>query len=66
MKELLNRFNEPTPLFWKRVQAVGLALGVIGTAFIASPIVLLTSVGGYLILAGSIITGLSQLTSTER
>ena len=64
--ELLKRLKEPTPLFWKRVQRLGLAIGVIGGAFIASPSTLLVSIGGYLIMSGSIITGLSQLTSTER
>lgn len=64
--ELLKRLKEPTPLFWKRIQKVGLALGVIGTAFISSPSTLLVVVGGYLIMSGSIIAGLSQLTSTER
>ena len=66
MKEIINRLKEPTPQFWKNIQKVGLALGVIGGAFVASPVVTLVSIGSYLIMTGSIITGLSQLTSTER
>jgi len=64
--ELLKRLKEPTPEFWKKIQKFGLALGVIGAAFVASPVTTLVSIGGYLIMGGSIITGLSQLTSTER
>ena len=64
--EILKRFKEPTPEFWKRIQKVGLALGVIGGAFVASPSPLLVAIGGYVIMTGSIIAGLSQLTSTER
>jgi hypothetical protein len=64
--ELLKRLKEPTPQFWKNIQKVGLALGVIGGAFVASPVATLVSIGGYLIMAGTIIAGLSQITSTER
>lgn len=64
--EILKRFKEPTPEFWKRIQKVGLALGVIGGAFVSSPSPLLVAIGGYVIMSGSIIAGLSQLTSTER
>jgi len=66
MKELISRLTEKTPLFWKNIQKVGLGLTVVGTAFIASPSVFLVSIGGYIIMAGSIIAGLSQLTSVER
>lgn len=66
MEQLFKRFSEPTPEFWKKVQKVGLALGVIGASFVASPSTLLSGIGGYLIMAGSIIAGLSQLTSTDR
>lgn len=66
MEQLYKRFLEPTPQFWKNIQKVGLALGVIGGAFVASPVATLVSIGGYLIMAGSIVVGLSQLTSTER
>jgi hypothetical protein len=66
MEQLYKRFLEPTPEFWKKIQKLGVALGVIGGAFIASPSTLLVSIGGYLIMAGSIIAGLSQLTSTQR
>ena len=66
MEQLFKRLKEPTPEFWKRVQKIGLGLGVIGAAFIASPQLLLQSMGSYLIMSGSIVAGLSQLTSTDR
>lgn len=64
--EFLKRLSEPTPEFWKKIQKVGLALGVVGAAFIASPSTFLVSIGGYVIMAGSIIAGLPQLASTDR
>jgi hypothetical protein len=66
MRDIISRLKEPTPQFWKNIQNVGLALGIIGAAFVASPVATLVSIGGYLIMAGTIIAGLSQLTSTER
>jgi cellobiose-specific phosphotransferase system component IIC len=66
MKEIVGRLKEPTPQFWKNIQKFGLALGIIGGAFVASPVATLVSIGGYLITGGTIIAGLSQLASTER
>lgn len=58
---LKERWNAPTPKFWKKAQRIGIAVGSVGAILIAPPIGL-TVVGGYLITAGSIIGALSQLT----
>jgi ABC-type xylose transport system permease subunit len=62
---LLERWNAPTPKFWKRVQKIGLAAGAVGAVLIAAPIALpaaVVTIGGYLVTAGSITAALSQLT----
>ena len=55
------RFKAPTPLFWKKVQTIGITIGGLGAILVAPPIGL-SVVGGYLITAGSVIGVLSQLT----
>lgn len=58
MKELIKRWNSPTPKFWKKVQKNGLAIGVLGGVIIKfQPIV-----GGILVTLGSTISALAQLT----
>jgi uncharacterized membrane protein len=61
MNNLKDRWNTPTPKFWKRIQAIGITIGSVGLILVAPPIGLAVA-GGYLITAGSIIGVLSQLT----
>ena len=64
---LLDRVTLPSPTFWRKVSAVGIAIGglglVLGTAPVALPAAVV-SVAGYLVLAGSLTAGLSALTVT--
>lgn len=67
MKELSlkERFNAPTPKFWKKVQRVGLILTAVGTFVAAAPVALpasLVAIGGYAAFGGGLIATLSQLT----
>lgn len=65
LKELKNRWKAETPKFWKKVQKISIAAGVIGGAIIAAPIALpaaVITVGGYLVAVGSVGATLSQLT----
>jgi hypothetical protein len=65
LKELRKRWNAETPDFWKRVQKIAIATGVIGGAIIAAPVALpaaLVTVGGYMVAVGSVGATLSQLT----
>jgi hypothetical protein len=67
--ELLERIKEPTPSFWKKIQKIGITLGVIGGAIVSAPVSLpatIVSIGSYFIVAGSVSAALSQLTSTNR
>jgi len=65
METLKNRWSSKTPKFWKKIQKIGIAAGTIGGVLAASPVMLpatIVSIGGYLLLAGSLTATLSQLT----
>ena len=68
MKKIINRANAPTPKFFKVLRNVGLVLAAVGGTILAAPIalpVLVTSVGGYLVVAGGVASAVSQLTVNE-
>jgi hypothetical protein len=65
---LVQRVMAPTPKFFKILRTIGVVIGLVGASVLASPIALpaaIASLGGYLALAGSIITGVSQ-TAVEK
>ena len=63
MKKIVERIQEPTPKFFKKIRNIGLVLtaisGVIATAPISLPAVLVT-VAGYLAVAGGIASAISH------
>ncbi len=63
MKKIVERIQEPTPKFFKKIRNIGLVLtaisGVIATAPVSLPTVLVT-VAGYLAVAGGIDSAISQ------
>ena len=68
MKKIINRAKAPTPKFFKVLRTVGLALAAVGGTILAAPIVLpaiVTTIGGYVAVAGSILSAASQLTTTD-
>ena len=65
---LAERVRAPTPKFFKTLRTIGLVIGLVGGAILASPVALpaaIVTVGGYFALAGSIVTGVSQ-TAVEK
>lgn len=63
---ILKRAAAPTPKFFKVLRNIGLVLAGIGGSILASPVVLpavVVSVGGYVAVAGGIISAVSQLTT---
>jgi hypothetical protein len=64
LKSLRNRWNAPTPNFWKRIQSAGIAIGGIGAVLIAPPFSL--AIAPYLVAVGSVAGVLSQLTVDEQ
>ena len=65
---LVERAASPTPTFFQKLRNIGLALAAIGAAIMASPIVLPTivvTVAGYLAVAGTVLSAVSQVTVPE-
>ena len=64
---LAQRVVAPTPSFFRKVRTIGIVIGLVGGALLAAPIglpALVVTIGGYLALAGGIITSVAQ-TATE-
>ena len=65
MNTIVNRATAPTPKFFKVLRNIGLALATIGGAILTAPVVLpavVVTVGGYLAVAGGVLSAVSQLT----
>lgn len=68
MKKILNRASAPTPKFFKVLRNVGLALAAVGGTILTAPValpVIVTTIGGYVAVAGGVLTTVSQLTTTN-
>ena len=68
MKKIINRAKAPTPKFFKVLRNVGLVFAAVGGTILAAPIalpVLVTTIGGYMAVAGGVLTATSQLTTTD-
>lgn len=66
---LIDRAISPTPKIFRILRTVGLSLASIGGALLTAPIglpIIITSVASYLIVAGSVITAVSQITVDEK
>lgn len=63
MKKIMERFQEPTPRFFRKIRNMGLLLtgvsAVLTTALIPLPALLIT-IAGYTALAGGIASAVSQ------
>ena len=60
---LAQRVVAPTPKFFRLLRIIGVVVGLVGASILASPVALpaaIVTIGGYLALAGSIVTGVSQ------
>ncbi|OYX24259.1 MAG: hypothetical protein B7Z06_09085 [Flavobacteriales bacterium 32-35-8] len=68
MKKIIKRASAPTPKFFKVLRNVGLALAAIGGTILAAPIALpliVTTIGGYVAVAGGVLSAASQLSTTD-
>ena len=65
---IVKRAKAPTPKFFKVLRNIGLTLAAVGGTVLAAPIalpVVVTSVAGYLAVAGGVISAVSQLTTEK-
>ena len=63
---LIQRVKAPTPKFFKVLRSIGLGLAAVGGTILAAPIalpVVITSIGGYLAVAGSVVSAGRQVTN---
>lgn len=63
VKTLTERYKKETPPFFKKLQLIGLCLAAAGSALVVAPIAMpagIVTIGGYLIVAGSVATAVSQ------
>lgn len=68
MKKIVSRIKAPTPKFFKTIRTIGIALAAVGGAVIAAPVALptaLISAVGYLMVAGGVLSAVSQITIEE-
>jgi uncharacterized membrane protein HdeD (DUF308 family) len=68
LMNILDRAKAPTPKFFKLLRTIGLVLATVGGAVLTAPValpVIVTTVGGYLALAGGVISTVSQLVTPE-
>lgn len=62
---LLERAAMPTPRFFKILKAIGLTLAAVGGTILAAPVALpaiVTTIAGYVAVAGTVATAISQVT----
>ena len=60
---IIERYKKPTPKFFKTLRNLGITLATTGGAIIAAPIALpaiVTTIGTYLTVAGTVATAISQ------
>ena len=65
---IIKRVKSPTPKFFKVLRNIGLVLAAVGGTILAAPIALpaiVVTIGGYLTVAGGVISAVSQLTTTK-
>lgn len=68
MESLKERWKAKTPIFWKKVQRLGVIVGAVGAALIAAPVALPIAIvtgAGYLVAVGTVTAALSQLTKED-
>lgn len=61
--KLKERLNQPTPKFFRKLRNIGIALAAASAAILTAPIALpasIISVAGYLAVAGTVATAVSQ------
>ena len=66
---IVKRIQAPTPKFFKVLRTIGLVLAAVGGTILAAPValpVVIVSIGGYIAVAGGVISAVSQLTTTDQ
>jgi hypothetical protein len=62
---LVQRVTSPTPKFFRVLRTIGLALAAISGTVLAAPVALpaiVSTIAGYVAVAGTVVTAVSQVT----
>ena len=65
MNQIVKRAKSPTPKFFKILRSIGIGLLAISGTIVASPVILpaaITTLAGYLAVAGGVLSAVSQIT----
>lgn len=65
MNQIVQRATAPTPTFFRILRSVGLALLAVSGSIVAAPVALpvaITTLAGYLAVAGGVLSAVSQIT----
>lgn len=68
LASILERAQTKTPPFFKKLRLVGLVAVTIGTTIMVAPIAIpaaITTIAGYVLLGGTVLTAVSQVTINE-
>ncbi|MCY4781649.1 hypothetical protein ORI89_18495 [Sphingobacterium sp. UT-1RO-CII-1] len=66
---VVERAQAPTPKFFKILRNIGIVVATIGGAILTAPVALpaaIVTVGGYLAVAGGVISAISQVTVDDK
>lgn len=61
---IMKRAQKPTPKFFRKLRNVGLSVAAVGASIMAAPVALpalLIKLAGYLTVAGTVMSGVSQV-----
>ena len=62
---IVERLLSPTPTFFQKLRNIGLVLAAVSAAIVATPVALpaiVTTIAGYLAVAGTVLGAVSQIT----
>ncbi|MDI1307614.1 MAG: hypothetical protein PSX42_22595 [bacterium] len=65
---IVKRAKAPTPKFFKVLRNIGLAVAAVGATILAAPValpIIVSSIGGYLAVAGGVLSSVSQITTSS-
>jgi hypothetical protein len=68
LNSFVKRCNADTPPFFRKLRLAGMIVAAVGATFVAAPIALpaiVGTIGGYLILGGTVATAVSQAAVSE-
>lgn len=66
---VVERAQAPTPKFFKMLRNIGIIVATIGGVILTAPVALpaaIVTVGGYLAVAGGVISAISQVTVDDK